>query len=136
MNNTKHCCKNCHFLNKTFRNERGAHAELNWNEEDRDNLKVEDHYTASCWRGIWNTGIDPGLNSRLPDILTENRRDECFFIEYHPGMSYQGATELHRIRNDNRQLKKSYRYTQIALWVAAAGLVANCAYYIITNIFL
>lgn len=135
MNNVKPRCQNCHFLNKTYRTDRGSESNHTWSREDRDNLNVKDHYAASCWRGIWDTGIDPGLNNQLPDVLTRGRRDECFFVEYHAGMSYQAATELHRIRNDTRQLKKSYRYTQIALWLAAAGVVGNFAYNIITNLF-
>ncbi len=93
MSNIRHCCKNCHFLNKTFRNEGGFEGQFAWSKEDRDNLGVKDHYAASCWRGIWDTGIDPGLNSQLPDILARDRRDECFFVEHHPGMSYPQSTE-------------------------------------------
>ena len=40
-------------------------------------------------------------------------------------MSFEAASELHRLRNDNRQLKHSYRYTQIGLLIAAFGLLAN-----------
>lgn len=136
MKNVKHCCNNCHFLNKSPNIDRAGEANLTWNKEDRAKLNVQDHYTASCWRGIWDTRIDQRLNSQFPVLLTRDRRDECFFIEHYPGMSYDAATELHRIRNDNRQLKKSYKYTQIALWIAVAGVVANSAYNVITDIFL
>ena len=120
MNKVKHCCKNCHFLNKT-----SVQGNTTWTENERDNLQVADHYVASCWRGIWSAAIDAGLKSHLPELLTQNRRDECFFVEYHRGMEYQAATELHRVRNDNRQLRKGYRYTQIALGIAATGLVVS-----------
>ena len=40
-------------------------------------------------------------------------------------MSFQAAYELFQIRNDNRQLKRSYRYTQIGLWIAAVSVFAN-----------
>ena len=40
-------------------------------------------------------------------------------------MSFQAAYELFRIRNDNRQLRRSYKYTQYGLLIAALGLVAN-----------
>ena len=76
--------------------------------------------------------IEPGLESRFPDLLTRDRRDECFFVEYRPGMSLEAAVELHRMRNDNRQLKRSFRYTQIALVIAAAGVVGNFVCNVIT----
>ena len=65
------------------------------------------------------------MEESLNRILLENRKDNCFYIETHDGMSFEAASELHRLRNDNRQLKRSYRYTQIGLWVAAGSLLAN-----------
>ena len=123
MDNVKHCCKNCHFLNKAYRNDRGFEGNSCWSKEERDNLVVKDHYAASCWRGIWDTGIDLGLNDRLPVILTQSRRDKCFFVEYNPGMSYPAATELHH----NRQLKRGHKYARIALGVSIASAVIAVA---------
>ena len=80
---------------------------------------------AECAKGIWSTRIDPHLNSSLKEVLFQDRRDHCFFIEANKGMSFEAASELHRLRNDNRQLKQSYRYTQIGLWIAATGVVAS-----------
>ena len=48
-------------------------------------------------------------------------------------MSNEGARALHKLRNDNAQLRKSYRYTQIALWIAAASLLANLIYNIVKD---
>ena len=118
-----HCCKNCHFLTKTGRDNIADSFLFSWNIDERSKLELEEHYSASCYKGIWDTGIDPRLNSRMKDILLENRRDSCFFIEAQKGMSFQAATELHKIRSENRQLKRSYRYTQIALWLSAIGLI-------------
>lgn len=118
-----HCCKNCHFLTQTVRDNAGKTYRFSWDIQERSKLGLEEHYSASCYKGIWDTGIDPRLNSRMKDILLENRRDRCFFIETQEGMSFQAATELHKIRSENRQLKRSYRYTQIALWLSAIGLI-------------
>ena len=100
----------CHFENKF----KFAYFEIG-----------SDHYSAECAKGIWSTRIDPHLNSSLNDLLFQDRKDRCFFIEAHKGMSFEAASELHRLRNDNRQLKQSYRYTQIGLWIAATGVVAS-----------
>ena len=127
----RHCCKNCHFLAKEV-NDSGGIRRLAWSNQERTSLQVKDHYAANCHRGVWDTGIDPSLNSHLSNILLQDRKNQCFFIEVHEGMSYPAAIELQRIKNDNRQLRQSYKYTQIALWIAAfsatvgaAGVVAN-----------
>ena len=123
----KHCCKNCHFLAKVHVGRTGEERTHTWGEEERSNLRlrIEEDHRAACRKGIWDTGVDPHLNSSLKDILLEDRKDNCFFIEAHKGMLFDTANELLRLRNDNRQLRRSYRYTQVGLWIAAAGLTAN-----------
>ena len=123
----RHCCRNCHFLAKDHIGPTGDVRTFSWDEEERTNssLGIKEDHRAKCYRGVWNTGIDPTLNSNLKEVLSENRKESCFFIEVHPGMSFESAYELFRIRNENRQLKQSYRYTQIGLWIAATGVVAN-----------
>lgn len=119
-------CRSCHFLSKYFvhgNSDQVSH--LTWTQEERETIQIDDYFTAECFRGIWNVGIEPGLKTVLEEIVNENRRDDCFYVKFRKGMSYQGATELHRIRNDNRQLRKSYRYTQWGLAIAAIGLIAN-----------
>ena len=119
-----HCCKNCHFLTKEVRDDNvGKPYLFSWKNHERSKLELEEHYSASCYKGIWDTGIDPRLNSRMKDILLENRRDSCFFIEAQEGMSFEAATKLHKRRSENRQQKRSYRYTQIGLWLSAIGLI-------------
>ena len=46
-------------------------------------------------------------------------------------MFFDTATELFRLRNDNRQLKKSHWYTQIGLWLAAGGLLVTALFEIL-----
>ena len=123
----KPCCKNCHFLAKDHIWPNGEVRSGSWSTEERENLRlaVEEDHRARCYKNVWNTGIDPTLKDRLGEVLLKDRKDDCFFIEEHPGMSFQAAYELFRIRNDNRQLKRSYRLTQIGLWIAALALVAN-----------
>ncbi len=119
-----HCCKNCHFLAKVQIWRTGEERSFSWSEEERSNSRLShEELSAECYRGVWSTRIDPHL--KLKDILLKPRKDDCFFIETHKGMSFQAASELHRLRNDNRQLKRSYLYTQIALWIAALSLLAN-----------
>ena len=123
----KHCCKNCHFLTKDHIWPNGEERSFSWTPEERKNfrLRIEEDHRARCYRNVWNTGIDPTLQDRLKEVLLQDRKGDCFFLEEHQGMSFQAAHELFQIRNDNRQLKRSYRYTQIGLWIAAVSLVAN-----------
>ena len=61
----------------------------------------------------------------MAPVLQQDRGDSCFFVEYREGMSFEGAEDLFRLHNDNRQLKRSYRYTKITLGVASAGIVVT-----------
>ena len=126
----KHCCRNCHFLAKTF-NDGERTLQSSWNQEERSNLYVKNHYAAECAEDVWSTGVSPQMNANLNEVLLQDRGDSCFFFEIHEGMSFSAARKLWRIRNDNRQLKRSYKYTQIGLWIAAIstllGLFAQIA---------
>lgn len=121
----KSCCKNCHFLAKTHIGSNGHGNRGSWDSDDRSRCHLADHYVAECAKGVWSERIDPTVKNRLKEVLLQPRKDDCFFIEEHPGMSFPAAYKLFRIRNDNRQLRRSYKYTQIALVIAAAGLVVN-----------
>ena len=119
----RHRCQNCHFLAKEHVDPQGRRSLFSWDTQERSDLQIKGYYSAKCAQGIWDTGMDPNLNSRLPEILQKERRDTCFFIETQAGMSFPAARDLHKIRNENKNLKKSYRYTQIGLWMVAFGLL-------------
>ena len=132
----KKCCKNCHFLSKYIVSRDGKVHTFSWNAEERSVLKVSESYAAECHKGIWSEGISPEIKVELEEILLKDRTDSCFFIETQKGMSYQAADELFRLRRDNIQLRKSYNYTQVALWIAAFSLLANLIYSVIKDFFL
>ena len=46
--------------------------------------------------GVWDTRIDPTLNDRLQEITEKDRKNQCFFVEVHDGMSFPAAIELER----------------------------------------
>ena len=121
----KKICRNCHFLNKTVRSDKGDTHVLSWNTDDRATGQIKNHYSASCYLGVWDTGIDPSLNKNLTEIIDKDRKDICFFMENRPGMSFQAAKILQKRNSQNAQLKKSNLYTQIGLWIAALALLAN-----------
>ena len=145
----KHCCRECHFLAREYPADFPRHRDeallvggmpqsrrMSWSKEERETGQMKHEKIASpmCCQGIWDAGIDPNLNSKLDELIDKNRKDDCFFIEHSEGMSFAGAIELHRIRNENRQLKRSYRYTLWGLIIAGIGLVTG-AFFQAANFF-
>ena len=72
--------------------------------------------------------------TKFREILDKNRKDDCFFIAYHEGMTFPTAIELHHARYENRHLKRSYRYTLYGLIIASIGLVIG-AFFQAANFF-
>ena len=116
-------CKDCHFLAKTHRGRDGSYT-FSWDREDRAALGVKDYWSAQCRMGVWDTGVSPQSTEALQTIIQKPRgTDECFFIEVQEAMLFPAAEKLQERRTQNRDLKRSHRHTQIALWIAAAGLL-------------
>ena len=133
----KHRCRDCHFLAREYppdspRDRDGMSSagdmpksrRISWTKEERETgqMKHEDTASPMCRQGIWDAGINQELTSKLEEIIDKNRKDDCFYIEYSEGMSFDGATELHRMRYEIRHLKKSYQMTWWGLIIAAFGL--------------
>lgn len=136
----KHCCRNCHFLAREYPADSPRHRDdvslvgdkpksrrRSWTKEERETGQMKHEAIASpmCHKGIWDAGINPELNSKLEEIIDKNRKNDCFFIEYSAGMSFDGATELHRIRYENRNLKRSLIIAVIGLYISAGAALLN-----------
>lgn len=125
----RNCCTNCHFLIK--RQKLSDNPPKSWNHKDRDGLspRVEgpqeeilqsesqlgqDIYEMGigCLYQLWtddhNENEEPLQLSRfrLRDQLTQNRKDGCFFVDYHPGMSIENAERLFEVRRENSRSKR------------------------------
>ena len=121
----KQCCRNCHFLMNTFRPPNGISYKTSWNKQQRETGKLQKCYSPSCWFGIWDVGIEPSLTGKLNEIIDENRKNACFFIETYPGMSFSAARIIQHRRDEYAQLRRSNRYTMTGLWIAAIALFVN-----------
>ncbi len=153
----KQSCRNCHFLSTSYVVGASTRRErfVSWSAEERNAGHIDDLHdydmevNACCQRGIWHTGHDlntfdflgtvspvtkEDIKSILKDELDRNRKDDCFFVPHYVGMSFDGAKELHRIKYENRQLKRSYRYTLWGLIIAGIGLVTG-AFFQAVNFF-
>ena len=114
-----------------------------WSEKER-RLKFETdsergdfyrffNHEALCYKKMWKNLIhcEEDLNEV---ILNTDREEGCFFVEYREGMDYEAAGELFHIENDNKQLKKSYTYTQWGLWIAAISAFVTALGVVISTI--
>lgn len=130
----KHCCRNCHFLAREDVFEHGQRFTNTWTKEERKKGQItrpEELASApKCWRGIWDTGVDPGLNSILEEIIDRDREnDGCSFIEHSEGMLFQAALELHnrRIelhakRDEDRRHRRNFLIATIGLFTSIIAL--------------
>ena len=122
----KHCCRNCHFLAREDVFENGQRYTNTWTEKEREKgqiIRPEELASApKCRKGFWDTGIDPELNTRLEEVIDKDRKKDGCFIEHHDGMSFDGATELLRSRNELHAKRDENRRHKNNFFIAATSL--------------
>ena len=100
-----------------------------WDEKERSLGQMETPegmiLVASCARGVWDGLYAERIEATLDEIIDKDRKDDCFFLEYSEAMLFDGAKELHRIRYDNRHLKKSFRIAATGLYISALAASLN-----------
>ncbi len=128
----KHCCINCHFLSKEYPEPNtGRRLTFSLNKDERKKAAngdfdfINEMFCLNCQMCVWDEGVNSDRNSRLKRINEINRHEKCFFYRYNSSMLFDAAVELQKREQENNQLKKSNRYTQFGLWIAALGLIAN-----------
>ncbi|MDE0331265.1 MAG: hypothetical protein OXL41_05295 [Nitrospinae bacterium] len=85
--------------------------------EDRAKGAVEDFYAAECAEGVWSTRIDPDLS--IEEMLTMNRKRNCFYIRKQEGMSFPAARKLLEFRERNRRSKRE----RMTLWATVGAVL-------------
>lgn len=126
MNRT---CRNCHFLAKEHRDEAGKVYVIALSKEEREKAAidagnvVEEYYSLNCHMGVWDEGTVG--SGRRNSIINEEKRNNCFFFKFSPGMMCGAAKELQKREQEAKALKTSNMYTRIGLWVAAGAMFAN-----------
>ena len=111
-------CRACHFLKK------GSLAvnQFPWDEEDRKRGNVEPiWFVVGCYQEQWSWGIHSNLN--LPHEIRKNRKKCPFYLEYSPGMSFQGAkSRLQALKENRRSMREritlavAFVSTALAIW--------------------
>jgi len=125
-------CLKCHFLTKEHRGENSDQVfNFSLNDKERKNLEKDPigfdrgWYAFKCYMGVWDEGVSPVAKEEDAVIFSQDRGDSCFFIEQRPSMLFPAAIELQKRNQENKNLKKSYKFTIIGLWLAAIGLLLN-----------
>lgn len=129
-------CLSCHFLCKTY----PPHPFCVDAEERKGLAKygrshIQDDYSLSCYKGVWDEGVSPGIVSFDENFLILWRTGQCFWMKYHPGMQFPAADEMQKRLDSFAQLKRTNLYTQIGLWFAGLGLMLNAPWRIIFEFF-
>jgi hypothetical protein len=123
-------CSSCHFLSKEHRGPDGQPLAFTLSADDRTKLKIEpgkifERYTLCCHMGVWDEAVSGTNVDRASVINQMERHQRCFHFPYDSAMLFGAAKELQKRQSENEQLKRSYAYTRIGLWVAAGALVVN-----------
>ena len=123
----RHCCRNCHFLAKTYYLDSGAKHTYTWSKEEREKgeIRHKKHGAPSCWRGIWDTGVNQELNARLEKVIDKNRKNRCVFVEYDEDMLFDGALKLYNARNEQRDRTRDSYYWLIGVGLTVISVVSG-----------
>ena len=120
------CCRNCHFFTKRVLTPFGEETQ-SLSTEERNTLDLSrsgglnPHF--QCAQGIWCYAR--GTEERFGEYVDRPRGESCFYTRVKPGMSVDAAKMLQDRDTAIGELKRSYRLTQIGLWIAAAALVVS-----------
>lgn len=123
-------CRNCHFLSKEYRDQKGNALAFSLTANERENSAnspremVAKHYSLNCHLGVWDEASTTETD-RESIINLVPRSSGCFYFPYHPGMLFEAARELQKRSDELKEMKRSNLYTRIGLWVAAGALAVN-----------
>jgi hypothetical protein len=128
----KKSCLNCHFFSKEYREENtGRTLSFALRAKERESFEADPvgfdrgYESLKCYMGVWDEGVGPVAESEDKSLFSRDRGHDCFFIPYRQSMLFEAAMELQKRNETNRQLKTSYKYTIIGLWIAGMGLILN-----------
>jgi hypothetical protein len=87
--------------------------------EDRSFTK-ENSLALCCHQGVWDEGAQGFEESQMyQTIINIDRKNDCFFWPYQPGMRLPVAKELERREADRNKANREQHLTRIGLWIAA-----------------
>jgi hypothetical protein len=137
----REACVNCHFFVLT-RHAVSSSASVEFtnvvSDEERQKVEASDFSWArmdtdvtsnilGCHMGVWEEPFEPHREKakRFEMIVNTNRKGSCFFWKYHPSMKLAAAVTLEERDAEARKTNRNLRLTQIGLFIAAFGLIAQ-----------
>ncbi len=124
-------CLTCHFLSKEHREDNGRALSFTLTAKERESLLKDPisfdrgWHSLKCYMGVWDEGVSPVDPSEHKMLFSQDRGYDCFFIPHRASMLFPAAIELQKRTETDRQLKTSYKYTVIGLWLSSIGLLLN-----------
>ena len=121
-----HSCSDCHFFVKTS-HIAGEHHPFAATESERRSAKrgdfswVRDIDSLSCWRGVWDEGLQSDPSNR-PSVVSTKRK-KCFFWPYQAGALLQAVEELQARDVQSREAGKSRFIAWIAIGIAGTSML-------------
>lgn len=127
-------CISCHFLAQQAAP--GSDLVTHILTEYRSRLKAGDFKwlgvcRIGCYFQVWDVNCyledergkaSSGNSSRQ---LSEVPRNDCFYMPYKPGVSFEGADRLLQKQESYSEASQDRKHTRYALYIAAAGVIAS-----------
>jgi len=135
------CKKNC--LNCAFFSKLSISGEQRFpnvvSRRERENIKntndvnsvfdlfpSETPTSLSCYKDVWDEGIDTTLQERRKETIIEMIRDNfCFYYPYQSGMGVKAAEKLECRESMQKGASVDRKHVIVGLWIAALGLLFN-----------
>jgi hypothetical protein len=137
----KESCVHCHFLVLTRHGISGGTRASFTNvvsAEERRKVEADDFSWASidtevasnilgCHMGVWEEPFQPRREKaeRFEMLVKTNRKGSCFFWNYRPSMRLTAAETLQKRDAEARDTNRNLRLTQVGLFIASFGLIAQ-----------
>ena len=133
---TRQACVDCHFFVKSYRDSQPAMTSLVTADKraavrERDFAWHDDRQAPvalACDMKVWDEGLAGFPRDKRYALLVEQeRKGNCFFRRYEPGMLLPAARELQTREMEADRWRKERRLTLVGLWIAALALLASLA---------
>jgi hypothetical protein len=81
-------------------------------------------YNVACYEDVWDSANPRADTSKdIRAIMKKDRREDCFFYTYTPGIYFPAARELEQRNADRREAKRDRFWVKCGVWVAVAAVL-------------
>lgn len=81
--------------------------------------------TLCCFRGIWNEGVGFPESSKVEQAAKLNRKGNCYYMPYQPGLLLPAAEKLQEARLVQTREIQKLRIAIYGLIIGILGLLAK-----------